>query len=199
MILRAVRKRNRLAVSFAEILIAVAMMGVAALPIFGLLTYSSRGTREQEAEAEAGNLAKEEMNRLMYVVKPENLLEHAGTDVPCTFAGSTKEVNKKGNVFKGIYTVYPHENKYVKFKVPQMKFHQPQGCPGGAEKNSKIVENEMITMNLEELYPDNDKPLLVDIYLQISWRLAAEKNYPEKNRLVLYGRRYFNIEEFNEE
>ena len=37
MILRAVRKRNRLAVSFAEIIIAVAMMGVAALPIFGHL------------------------------------------------------------------------------------------------------------------------------------------------------------------
>lgn len=195
MILRAVRKRNRLAVSFAEIIIAVAMMGVAALPIFGLLTYSSRGTREQEAEAEAGNLAKEEMNRLMYVVEPDNLLKDAGSDVPCSFAGNTKEVNKKGNVFKGIYTIYPHENKNVKFKVPQMVFHRPQGCPNGAEQNSDVVSKDLIEMDLQKLYPNNTKPLLVDIYLQISWRLATEKTYPDKNRLVLYGRRYFNVEE----
>lgn len=50
-------------------------------------------------------------------------------------------------------------------------------------------------MDLQKLYPNNTKPLLVDIYLQISWRLATEKTYPDKNRLVLYGRRYFNVEE----
>ena len=58
-------KKKTKAVTLTEILVAVVMLAVCGLPIFGLLNFSTKGTREQSAEAEAGNLAKEEMNRLM--------------------------------------------------------------------------------------------------------------------------------------
>lgn len=194
MIFSKVRKKNRLAVSLAEILMAVALMGVAALPIFGILNYASRGTRDQEAEAEAGNLAKEEMNRLMYVVSAANLLEDSGKDRPCSFAGNKNEVNRKGNIFSGFYTVYPHDNSKIKFSIPLLNFHNPQECSRGAETHDGVVKSEPEVMSLKELYPDNDKPLLADIYLEIKWRLPSQKGYDKKNKIVLYGRRYFNID-----
>ena len=69
------KKKNK-AVTLTEILVAVVMLAVAGLPIFGLMNFSSRGTREQSAEAEAGNLAKEEMNRLMYVADYNELINN---------------------------------------------------------------------------------------------------------------------------
>ena len=80
------RINNKKAVTLTEILVAVVMLAAAGLPIFGLLNFSAKGTREQSAEAEAGNLAKEEMNRLMYVENFDSLLVNAGQDVPCKFA-----------------------------------------------------------------------------------------------------------------
>lgn len=188
-------QKKRRAVTLAEILVAVVTLAIAALPMFGLLSFSSRGTREQEAESEAVNLAKEEMNRLMYVISQENLLDNAGSDIPCTFAGATTEVMRKGNLFKGFYTVYPHTNAGVYLKVPKMKFHKPQECNTGAEMHDNVVDPEMITMSLQDLYPKNDKPLLVDIYLEITWRLPSQsaESVPQ-NKIVLAGRRYFNVE-----
>ena len=186
-------KKKTKAVTLTEILVAVVMLAVCGLPIFGLLNFSTKGTREQSAEAEAGNLAKEEMNRLMYVVDYEELLLNTTQDVPCKFAEGKDKVVRKGNEFKGIYHIYPHDNKSIKFKIPKMKFHNPQECAANGENHPNVVDStEEIT--LDKLYPKVVKPMLVDIYLEISWKLPAEKEYKEKNKLILYGRRYHCFE-----
>ena len=189
------RKKTKTAVTLTEILVAVVMLAVAGLPIFGLLNFSTKGTREQSAEAEAGNLAKEEMNRLMYVVDYNVLLENLKQDIPCKFADGKEKVIRKGNEFKGFYTIYPHKNEDVKFKVPKMTFHKPQECSSGGETHSSVVDlNKTEILSLKDLYPDVDIPLLVDIYLEISWKLPVDKEYKEKNKLILYGRRYHCLE-----
>ena len=171
------KKKNK-AVTLTEILVAVVMLAVAGLPIFGLMNFSSRGTREQSAEAEAGNLAKEEMNRLMYVADYNELINNVKQDVPCKFADGKDKVIRKGNEFFGFYTIYPHKNGDVKFKIPKMTFHKPQLCSAGGETQDNIVNEE----NSE------------DIYLEIRWKLPAEKKYNDKNKLILYGRRYHTFE-----
>ncbi len=190
-----INKKN--AITLVEILIAVFILAISGLPIFGLISFSTRSTREQEAESEVVNLAKEEMNRLMYVATYDEIMAAAGGGKDCTFASfsggsGVTEVNRKGNTFKGKYFVYPHENSEIKFKIPKLKFHAPQGCSDGAEKNSDVVEDGfMPEMSLEELYPHYGKKMLVDICLEIQWKPAYQNTYPEKNKLVLYGRRYF--------
>lgn len=187
-------KKKTKAVTLTEILVAVVMLAVCGLPIFGLLNFSTKGTREQSAEAEAGNLAKEEMNRLMYVVDYNELLINTTHDVPCKFAEGKDKVIRKGNEFKGIYCIYPHENSKVKFKIPKMKFHNPQECASNGENHPNVVESLPEEITLDKLYPNVKDPMLVDIYLEVSWKLPSEKEYSDKNKLVLYGRRYHCFE-----
>ncbi|MBQ2592593.1 MAG: type II secretion system protein [Candidatus Riflebacteria bacterium] len=193
-------KLKNKAVTLTEILVAVVMLAVAGLPIFGLMNFSSRGTREQSAEAEAGNLAKEEMNRLMYVANYDDLLDNTNPNnvklnVACQFAENKTEVVRKGNIFKGTYSIYPHKNEDVKFKIPKLKFHKPQLCSAGGESQSSVVDlTQPEELSLKDLYPDVETPLLIDIYLEIQWKLPADKNFPEKNKLILYGRRYHTVE-----
>ena len=189
-------KKKIKAVTLTEILVAVVMLAVAGLPIFGILNFSTRGTREQSAEAEAGNLAKEEMNRLMYVAPFAELLTNAGEDIPCKFAEGKEKVIRKGNEFKGFYTIYKVPNSLIDFTVPKMKFHKPQDCSvGSGETHTGVVEGQE-TVNIVDLVdPDKkDNTFLVDIYLEIQWKLPADKVYSDKNTLILYGRRYNYVE-----
>ena len=191
------RNKTRKAVTLAEILVAVVMLAVAGLPIFGLLNFSSRGTREQSAEAEAGNLAKEEMNRLMYVVPFDELLVNTGDNkIPCKFADGKDKVIRKGNEFTGYYSVYKVPNSLINFTIPKMEFHKPQLCSvGNLETKTGIVKGEE-TVNIVDLVdPDKkDNTFLVDIYLEIQWKLPADKVYSDKNKLIIYGRRYNYVE-----
>lgn len=190
------RNNNKKAVTFAEILMAVVILAVAGLPIMGILSFTNRGTREQSAEAEAGNLAKEEMNRLMYVEDYSELLKNIDLDVPCKFAEGKDIVVRKGNQFKGIYRIYPHKNEDVKFKIPKMVFHKPQDCEAGGEthRSGVVSTTEFEELSLKDLYPKVTDPMLVDIYLELQWKLPQDKTYPPKNKFVLYGRRYHCFE-----
>ncbi len=188
--------KTKKAVTLTEILVAVVMLAVAGLPIFGLMNFSSRGTREQSAEAEAGNLAKEEMNRLMYVATFTELLTNAGNDIPCKFAEGKEKVIRKGNEFIGFYTIYKVPNSLINFKVPEMEFHKPQLCSvGSLETQTNVVKGDD-TVNIVDLVDPDKKndTFLIDIYLEIQWKLPADKVYSDKNKLILYGRRYNYVE-----
>ncbi len=116
------------AVTLTELLISISILAFIILPIFGLLNYTNRGTREQDAEGIAANLAKEEMNRLMFVISRDNLLDGAGTPQPWSF-GADHDV--KGNSFSGEYTVYPFTSAELNFSLPNFKFHDPMTCSSG--------------------------------------------------------------------
>ncbi len=182
----------RRAVSLVEIMLAVSILALSVLPIAGLLTYATRGTREQDAEGIAANLAKEEMNRLMYVITRANLLNGAGTAQPWSYAQAGHTVEMKGNIFEGEYTVYEHDNSSLNFKIPQMTFHEPQSCAAGGETHTGVPGTPR-SLNLATLYPGITWPLLVDICLKIRWRLPSG-SFESRNELILLGRRAFPVE-----
>ncbi|HPT46170.1 MAG TPA: hypothetical protein PLM07_09750 [Candidatus Rifleibacterium sp.] len=181
-------KKPTAAITLTEIMIAVAILGFVILPIFGLLNYTNRGTREQDAEGIAANLAKEEMNRLMYVISRDNLLSAAGSAQTWSF-GSDYDV--KGNKFTGAYTVFPFSNDELGFIIPAFKFHDPMGCNNGLEANPGSALDPAKTMTLAAVFPDSaDKCRLADIRLVVRWHLPGGE-YNSTSQFQLLARRAF--------
>lgn len=179
---------NRQGMNLIEIVLAVSILALAVLPIAGMLDYTNRGTREQDAEGIAANLAKEEMNRLMYVFDRINLLDGAPGPKVWSYGGS---VNKKGNEFTGEYSVYEHANGSLNFQIPQMVFHDPLLCSAGGEENDGVAGGAT-GMNIATVYPDIAHNLLVDIMLRVRWKLPG-RDFEPQNELILLGRRAFLV------
>ncbi len=176
------------AVTLTEIMVAVAILGSIILPIFGLLSYTNRGTREQDAEGIAANLAKEEMNRLMFVITRGNLIDDAGTPRTWSF-GPDHDV--KGNKFSGEYTVFPFTSGELAFSIPSFKFHDPMLCNNGIEANPAGALEAPKTMTIAQVYPDSaGNCRLADIRLVIRWHLPGGE-YEAKNQFQILARRAF--------
>lgn len=181
------------AFTLVEIMVAVAILAFVVLPIFGLLNYSNRGTREQDAEGIAANIAKEEMNKLMYVYTRDNLLSGAGTS-----QALPSDHNIKGNVFTGEYTVYPFTSNEISFIVPKTEFHDPMPCgDAGRELNpGSVFTDSGKLMTLAEVYPElAGQTLMADIKLTIKWKLPNESDFDPRNQFDLIARRTFLVTE----
>lgn len=184
--------KNHSAVTLPELLISVSILAFVILPIFNLLNYTNRGTREQDAEGIAANLAKEEMNRLMFVISRDNLLIGAGTAQPWSF-GADHEV--KGNKFSGEYTVYPFTNAELDFTLPIFKFHDPMSCSAGLESNPGSALDPTKKMKISDVYPDSAGLCrLADIRLVVKWRLPST-SYNNISQFELVARRAFLVKE----
>lgn len=185
---------NRLnkGVTLTELMVATAIMAFVILPIFNLLNYTNRGTREQDAEGIAANLAKEEMNRLMFIITSENLLAGAGAAQEWSFGA---DYDVKGNKFSGEYTVYPFSNTELAFSIPKFVFHDPMNCSAGLENNPSATLTGPQTMTIAEIYPGSaDICRLADIRLLVKWRLPSGE-YDETSQLELLARRAFIVKE----
>lgn len=172
-----------------EIMLAIGIMAAAIIPMFGLLSYSDRGTREQDAEGIAANWAKEKMNWLMNVASRANLESGIGgaelSDSPLTV---------KGNTFFGKFTVYPVENSDLKFQVPQMNFHDPRKCPPPGDETQTGVLASPITPSVKDVLPALGT-MIYDIKLEVTWKLANESTLDPKKKFILVARRSFLVKE----
>ncbi len=181
-------RNTRKGVTLTELMIAVGILAFVVLPIFGLLQYSNRGTREQDAEGIAANLAKEEMNRLMYVINRENLLDGAGAAKSWSF-GADHDV--KGNKFSGEYTVYPFTSAELNFAIPRFVFHDPMNCSSGVESAPGATLGANDSMTIADVYPDTAGLCrLADIRLVVRWHVPGGE-YNETNQFELLARRAF--------
>lgn len=181
---------NRQGMNLIEIVLAVSILALSILPIAGMLDYTNRGTREQDAEGIAANLAKEEMNRWMYVIDRRNILDGAVGPQDWSYGGS---VNKKGNEFTGEISIYKHNNSTLNFQIPQMQFHDPLGCSAGGEVNTGVT-GAPVSMDIPKVYPTITDNLLVDIMLKVRWKIPG-RDYEPQNELTLIGRRAFLVRE----
>ena len=174
--------------TLVEIVLAVAILAFAMMPIFGLMSYSNTASRLQKVEGVAANLAKEEMNRWMYAFKPENI---DGTV-------QQREETIEGNVFQITVRSYRHDSTTTKVRYPRFKWHDFRNtCPGGSEGNSlsgsgfvEAVANKSIEdVTRDSKMPDPKKTYrLVDLALEVKWRLPSG-SYNDTNRLILLSRR----------
>jgi len=181
-------RKSRTGVTLTELMIAVGILAFVILPVFGLLQYTNRGTREQDAEGIAANLAKEEMNRLMYVISRDNLLSGAGAAQPWSF-GADHDV--KGNKFSGEYTVYPFTSAELNFAIPKFVFHDPMNCSSGVESNPGGTLGAADSMSIAEVYPDTAGLCrLADIRLVVR-RHVPGGEYNDTNQFELLARRAF--------
>ncbi len=179
--------KKRRGLTLVEIMMAIGILGAIIIPVLGLLDYSNRGTREQDAEGIAANLAKEKMNQLMFVISRDNLLANAGT---------TSTENIKGNDIAWKYQVYTFSNAELGFSVPQFKFHDPQICASGYESSPGTVLDAPKTMTLEEVYPDATAEIrMVDINMTVKWKLPNQGAYDDRNQFQLVARRTFLVTE----
>lgn len=180
--------RQNAGVTLTELMIAVGILAFVVLPIFGLLQYSNRGTREQDAEGIAANLAKEEMNRLMYVISRDNLLSGAGAAQPWSFGA---DYDIKGNKFSGEYTVYPFSSSELAFSIPKFIFHDPMTCSSGVESSPGTTLDTPDTKTIAWVYPDTaGECRLADIRLVVRWHVATG-DYNDVNQFELLARRAF--------
>jgi len=180
-------KRINAGITLTELMIAIGILAFVILPIFGLLQYTNRGTREQDAEGIAANLAKEEMNRLMYVISRDNLIDGAGTAKTWSF-GANHDV--KGNKFSGEYTVYTFSSAELNFKKPKFVFHDPINCAANCVNLGGALDTAD-KMSLDKVYPDKaDLIRMVDIKLVVRWHVPSGE-YNETNQFELLARRAF--------
>ncbi|MBU1109066.1 MAG: prepilin-type N-terminal cleavage/methylation domain-containing protein [Candidatus Riflebacteria bacterium] len=184
--------RQNSGITLTELMIATTIMAFVILPIFGLLNYTNRGTREQDAEGIAANLAKEEMNRLMFIISRENLLSGAGAPLEWSFGA---DYDIKGNKFSGEYTVYPFSNTELAFSIPKFVFHDPMNCSSGLETTPGTTLGTAQPMTIAEVYPDSAGLCrLADIKLVVKWRLPSGE-YNEISQFELLARRAFLVKE----
>ena len=173
-------------ITLVEIMIAVAILGAVIIPVVALLDYSNRGTREQDVEGIAANLAKERMNKLLFVVSRDNLISNSGTV-------TTESI--KGNDISWEYQVYQFSNSEIGFTVPQFKFHDPQICSSGQEANPGGALDSPKTMTLAEVYPDDTTCRMADIKMTVKWKLPNQSTYDDRNQFDLIARRTFLVTE----
>jgi type II secretory pathway pseudopilin PulG len=180
-------RRFNIGMTLVEIMMAVAILGAIILPIVGLLDYSNRGTREQDAEGIAANIAKEKMNQLLFELSKTNLLAGANT-------AETEVI--KGNVFQWEYTVHQWGASELGFNIPQFRFHDPQLCAGGGgvESDHENALDAPKTMNLADVYPDAaGETYMADISLIMKWRLPNQSAFDDRNQFQLFARRTFLV------
>lgn len=179
--------------TLVEIVLAVAILAFAMMPIFGLMSFSNSSSRMQKVEGVAANMAKEEMNRWMFAMKPENFTNDGQVD--------QREENIEGNFYRVTVRAYRHPQTTL-VRYPRFKWHDFRtSCAGGREGNSltgSTFVEAVSNKSFEDVTHDSTAPLpagetrktfrLVDVALEVQWRLPTG-SYNNQNRLVLISRR----------
>jgi len=185
-------------VSFVEVILAVAILATAMLPIFGIISSSGFATRFQKAEIVAANLAKEEMNRWLYEFpkgKFEQYFTSPGANQPIEWSlGNPYSV--EGNLFEGRIKMEKHLDSTVSFSFPVLTWHSfLTTCPDGSEQNEHTATKPLFTEAKKDfgnlIGPGSGNYHIVDILLKVRWKLPSEVQFNPNNQFVVLARRFF--------
>lgn len=195
-----------------EVVVATGILALSLIPIFSFISSSGFASRKQKAEINIANLAKEEMNRWLYEF-PKSKFDAYFTAHPTgNFAIPWSLDNPfliEGNVFQGFIKLQKHVDATVPFSYPELNWHPFHiSCPNKVEGNdwsagtlspptpfkeqAKKLESVANSLSL----PSAGQYHIVDILLQIKWRLPNEPDFSdtgfkEMNQFLLVSRRFF--------
>lgn len=168
-----------------EVLLALAMLALAMIPMFGLMSSSNTATRVQKIEGVAANLAKEEMNKWMYVIDPANFpadgVEEVVNGGPFNVEGNEVEIKMR---------VYRHANSATNVKYPDFDWHDFRTtCAGGGEGNDLDSITNEVTRTVSEVTIGDPRTFrLIDIVLEARWK-TPNTAWSNTNRFFLVSRR----------
>ncbi len=167
-----------------EVLPAVAMLALAMIPMFGLMSSSNTASRIQKIEGVAANLAKEEMNKWMYVIDPTSFpddgVEEYVNGAPFIVEGNEVEIKVR---------VYRHQNTSTNVKYPDFVWHDFRTtCPDSTEGNNLDSKTNQVTRTIEEVTRDATRPRLIDIVMQVRWKTPTT-SWSDVNKFFLVSRR----------
>lgn len=164
-------------------MLAIAILAVAMMPIFHMMSASNTASRMQKVEGVAANLAKEEMNRWMYVLDPGNFPDDGDEHLVNVF-------NIEGNEIEIKVRVYRHGNTSTNVKYPEFDWHDFRtSCGGGREGNDLTGMTHDRSRPIQEVTRDEDRTFrLVDIVMIVRWR-TPNTAWSDVNRFYLLSRR----------
>jgi len=180
----------RKGVTMPEIVLAVGLMAFSFLPIFSMLSSSNAASRQQKAEGIAVNLAKEYMNKIMFVILKTNFTWPDNRE-----SQFDSDVTIEGMVFQVFVTVVRHPNNATNVTWPEHSLHDfsttcPNGAEGFLEDNTTKITSKTRTIESVTRDPATDFRLL-DILLRVRWRQPNTAVFRDSDQLVLVSRRSF--------
>ena len=177
---------RKLGVTLIEICLAILIMAISLLPMFGMLSSSNSASRLQKAEGVAANLAKEKMNELLFSLSLTNFQA-------LTTAESTV-YTIEGNEYQVERQAFAHPNSNFKTYYPEVLWHDMRQCTGGMEKFT-LSGGSYITDHSDKTIQDVTQVtdiLVYDVILKVQWRLP-NGTYNDINRMILVSRKGFAV------
>lgn len=176
---------RRTGTTLLEVLIAVAMLAFAMIPMFGLMSSSNTASRVQKIEGVAANLAKEEMNKWMYILDPANF---PNDGVEWVVNGGP--FNIEGNEIEIKVWVYRHTNTSTNVKYPDFGWHDFRTtCADRSEGNNLDSLTTEVTRNIEEVTKGDSRTFrLIDIVMRVGWKTPVT-TWSDVNSFFLVSRR----------
>ena len=170
-------------------MIAVAIMASTLVPIFYFLSASNTASRLQKAEGVGANLAKEELNRWLYVYSKTNFDSLSNNTETDWSLGNSFFV--EGNQFQGKIMVRKITDSELQMVFPKVKLHNFQACTGGESNawGAGSFESPSPEDTVANIAKTSDYHL-ADIILKVKWRLPNDVFKPT-NQLILVTRRAF--------
>jgi hypothetical protein len=171
-------------------MIAIIIMAGALMPIFYFMSSSNTATRQQKAEGVAANLAKEEMNRWLYVFRKEQFNAFSD-DIEAPSPNGTIVI--EGNEYRVSVVINKFMDSSLQMVYPKVKALQRhfQGCGSGQESGSWSASDfETPTQTIHAISKTSTYHL-ADIILRVRWRLANESQFRPHNQIMLVSRRAF--------
>ncbi len=177
--------KNARGTTLIEIVLAIMILALSMLPIFGIMSYTGGATRNQKAEGVAAGLAKEEMNRWMYALKSTNVT--TGTH-DWSFG---PDFNVEGNLYSGVVTVAKYGDASVNVTYPEIKPHNYQNCSAAGESAPRSASDFFTRVKPLTEIRNPPKDAMADIRVVVTWRLPNEATARPVNTIVLVARRAF--------
>lgn len=173
--------------SLLEVILAIAMMVLSMIPIFGLMSSSNTASRGQKIEGVASNLAKEVMNKWMYILDPSSWEDLDDGEV---FLENGGPFNIEGNEVEIKVRIYRHLNTSTNIKYPEFEWHNFRAtCSGGAETTDLDSKTNVVTRTMAEVTKGDSRTFrLIDIVLEVRWK-TPNTNWSDTNRFFLLSRR----------
>ena len=179
--------KPRQAMTFIEIMIAVLIMAMAIIPIADMLSFVTRGTKDDKSEVEAMQFACDLMDHILMRLDYN----------PAGIASPTWQELKRGQTDLR-YKVYTAPIPWSQVSIPKIEYHD--ACANGQESTSgidgKIVQEfkPLKMLDLETLdrvsiaNPDDGDFDLCDIKVVVMWRPTGHADYASRP-IILYSRK----------